>query len=243
VYGKDLTVVVTFNPELYKAQMDGILANIASCKKALSTLNEKLSNRRAGVVKKGRTPTVESVEKSINDILSAEHMQEIFSYAVSGDPGDTPCMVFSFKEDLWDALRERVLGKSILFTDRSDWTTAQIVGAYRSQYHVEEAFKQMKDTKYLTFKPIRHFTDAHIRVHAFYCVLSFMLASLLNKELDQMGYKLSIHRMLDLFQSAQQVTSVYMQSVGKPIIKTNYSRFEGIPKEYADKYKLLDYLV
>jgi transposase len=242
VYGRDLTVVVTFNPELYKAQVDGILANIASCEKALSALNEKLCARRAEVVTKGKNPTIESVEKNIKGILSAEHMQDVFSYAVDGDPGQTPYMAFSFKEDNWDALREHILGKSILFTDRSDWTTGQIVGAYRSQYHVEEAFKQMKDIKYLSFKPIRHFTDAHIRVHAFYCVLSYMLASLLNKELDCMGYKLSIHRMLDLFQNAQLVKSVFIQSEGKPVIKTSYSRFEGITKEYAEKYKLLKYL-
>jgi hypothetical protein len=60
-----------------------------------------------------------------------------------------------------------------------------------------------------------------------------MLACLLNKELDSMGYKLSIHRMLDLFQTPQQVTSVYLQFDGKPVVKTNYSRFEGIPKEYV----------
>jgi len=242
VYGKDLTVVVTFNPELYKAQMDGVLANIASCEKALTALNERLANRRAGVVTKGKSPTVESVKKTINGILSAEHMQDVFSYAVDGDPGQTPYMAFSFKEDRLADLQTRVLGKSILFTDRSDWTTEQIVGAYRSQYHVEEAFKQMKDTKYLSFRPVRHFTDAHIRVHAFYCVLSYLLACLLNKELHSMGHKLSIHRMLDLFQRTQQVISVYAQHKGKPVVTTNYSRFEGIPKEYAEKYKLLEYL-
>jgi transposase len=242
VYGKDLTVVVTFNPELYKAQIDGIQANIVSCEKALSSLSEKLHNRRTGAVTKGKSPTIESVEKSINRILSAEHMQEVFSYAVSGDSGETPYFAFSFKEDRWDTLRERVLGKSIIFTDRNDWTTGQIVGAYRSQYHVEEAFKQMKDTKYLSFRPIRHFTDAHVRVHAFYCILSYMLACLLNKELDLMGYKLSIHRMLDIFQIPQQVTSVYIQSERKPIVKTSYSRFEGIPKEYAEKYNMMQYL-
>lgn len=242
IYNRDLTVVVTFNPELYKAQTDGALSNIAACEKALTALNEKLINRRSGSVTKGKNPSVESVEKAVKNILSKEYMQEVFSYAVKEDPDQTPYMAFSFKEERWDALRERVLGKSILFTDRNDWTTGQIVGAYRSQYHVEEAFKQMKDTKYLSFKPIRHFTDAHIRVHAFYCVLSYMLTCLLNKELDMMGHKMSIHRMLDQFQSSQQVTTVYVQSVDKPVVKNSYSRFDGIPKEYADKYRLLEYL-
>jgi transposase len=33
----------------------------------------------------------------------------------------------------------------------------QIVKAYRSQYHVEDAFQQMKDTKYLSFRPMHHY--------------------------------------------------------------------------------------
>ena len=242
VYDKDLTVVLTFNPELFKAQIDGVLANITSCEKALSALKEKLRNRRTDVVKKGKNPTVDSVNKSILDILSAEHMKDVFSYAVDGEPGETPYMTYSFKIEWWDLLKERILGKSILFTDRNDWTTEQIVGAYRSQYHVEEAFKQMKDTKYLSFRPVRHFTDEHIRVHAFYCILSYMLTCLLNKELDQMGHKLSIHKMLDLFHNTRQVISVYLQNDGKPVVKTSYSRFDGIPKEYAIKYRLLEYL-
>ena len=104
------------------------------------------------------------------------------------------------------------------------------------------AFKQMKDTKYLTFRPIRHFTDSQIRVHAFYCVLALLLTSLMNKELELMGHKMSIHRMLDMFQKAQQVVSVFASPGNKPTVKTSYSRFEGVAKEYAEKYGLLNNL-
>jgi transposase len=242
VYEREFTIVVTYNPELYRAQMDGILANIASCKKALSALKENLRLRREGIITKGKKPTVASVGKNVLGILSPEHMRDIFDYTVTGVPGQTPELTFSLSDERLNLLQEHSLGKSILFTDHSDWSNEQIVTAYRSQYHVEEAFKQMKDTKYLSFRPIRHFTDTHIRVHAFYCVLAFMLASLLNKELEQMGHKMSIHRMLDKFQEAQQVISVFASSDRRPTVKAAYSRFEGISKEYADKYDLLKYL-
>jgi transposase len=242
VYEREFTIVVTYNPELYQAQMDGILANIASCKKSLAALKEKLRLRREGIITKGKKPTVASVGKNVLGILSPEHMRDIFDYTVTGVPGHTPELTFSLSDERLSLLQERSLGKSILFTDHSNWSNEQIVTAYRSQYHVEEAFKQMKDTKYLSFRPIRHFTDAHIRVHAFYCVLAFMLTSLLNKELEQMGHKMSIHRMLDKFQEAQQVVSVFASSNRRPTVKAAYSRFEGISKEYADKYDLLKYL-
>jgi len=239
VYNNDFTVVVTYNPVMYKTQMDGILSNIASCETALAALREKLRLREAGLITKGKKPTLASVTKSILGILSAEHMSDIFDYRVTGESGQTPAMTFSLNNERWEQLQERVLGKSVLFTDHSNWTNEQIVSAYRSQYHVEEAFKQMKDTKYLSFRPIRHFSDAHIRVHAFYCVLALVLTGLLNKELEQMGHKVSTHRMLDKLQEAQQVISVYVSSEGKATTKTGYSRFEGVVKEYADKYNLL----
>jgi len=74
-------------------------------------------------------------------------------------------------------------------------------------------------------------------------VLAYSLASLLNKELKQMGHSVSINRMLDKFQEAQQVISVFNTACGKkPVVKTAYSRFEGFAKEYDDRYGLLKYL-
>ena len=241
LYDKEFTVVVTYNPELYQAQMNGIVNNIASCEKALENLKEKLQLRRDGQIKKGKKPTTESVTKNILAILTAEHMKNIFDFEVSCEAGQTPAVTYSLNEENWSRLQERQLGKSILFTDHSDWTNERIVSAYRSQYHVEEAFKLMKNTKFLSFRPMRHFSDAHIRVHAFYCVLALTLTGLLNKELELMGYKMSIPCMLEKFQNAQQVISVFA-SAGKPIIKTTYSRLDGISKEYSDKFNLLKYL-
>jgi transposase len=241
-YGKDVTILVTYNPELYKAQMVGILANIASCEKALAELCERLRLRETGVITKGKKPTIESLTKKILGIISDEHMKDIFDYTVTGEPGQIPAISFALNDTRWNVLQERVLGKTILFTDHTEWTNEQIVSAYRSQYHVEEAFKLMKDTKYLSFRPMRHFTDKNIRVHAFYCVLALTLTCLLNKEVEQMGHKMSIRRMLDKFQVAQQVISVYASHRGKPTVTTAYSRLEGVSKEYADKYSLLKYL-
>ena len=242
VYGKEFTVVVTFNPELYNAQMAGILGNISTCKKALAALQERLRLRHAGSITKGKQPTVESITKSINRILSAEYMNDIIEVAGVTEQGCTPVISYTLNNERLTQIQERILGKTILFTDQHDWSNEQIVTAYRSQHHIEDAFRQMKDTKYLSFRPIRHFTDEHIRVHAFYCVLALMLTSLMNAELERMGHKMSIHRMLDEFQKAKQVISVYASHGKKPTMTTGYSRLEGIAKDYADAYNLLQYV-
>ncbi len=241
VYGRDLTVVVTNNPELYQAQLSSIVRNIAACEQALAEQKEKLRLRQEGIVTKGKKPTVDSLRHNIAKILSAEHMKDIFSVRVDASDDTIPDIEYSLNEEKVAELKEKKLGKTILFSDRHDWTNEQIVGAYRSQYHVEEAFKQMKDEKYLSFRPIYHFTDAKIRVHAFYCVMALMLAALLNKEVGQMGQKMSIHRMLDRFGEAQQVVTVFPNAGKKKTSTITLSRLDGIVKDYVEKYGLLKY--
>jgi hypothetical protein len=69
-----------------------------------------------------------------------------------------------------------------------------------------------------------------------------MLTSLLNKEVEMMGYKMSIHRMLDSFRQAQQVLSVFASANKKTVTQIAYSRLDGVIKEYVDKYGLIKYL-
>lgn len=241
VYGKKLTVVITNNPELYQAQLNGVLRNIAKCEQSLAEQRQKLQMRREGIVTKGKKPTVDSLNRTIAAILSAEHMKDIFDISIEAGEGGIPTMEYFLNEDKLTDLKEKKLGKTILFTDRHDWTNEQIVGAYRSQYHVEETFRQMKDVKYLSFRPIHHFTDAHIRVHAFYCILALLLASLLNKEFAQMGEKISIHRMLDKLGEVQQVVTVFPKVGKKNSSQVSFSRLNGMVKEYVEKYGLLRY--
>lgn len=241
VYGKELTVVVTNNPELCQAQLNGVFGNIAKCEQAFAEQQQKLQMRREGIITKGKKPTVDSLNRNIATILSAEHMKDVFDISIEAGGDGIPTMEYFLNEDKLMDLKEKKLGKTILFTDRHDWTNEQIVGAYRSQYHVEETFRQMKDEKYLSFRPIHHFTDAHIRVHAFYCVIALLLASLLNKEFAQIGEKMSIHRMLDKLGEVQQVVTVFPKVEKKNRAQVSFSRLNGMVKEYVEKYGLLKY--
>ena len=53
-------------------------------------------------------------------------------------------------------LEDRLFGKRILFTNRQQWTTSQVVAGYRSQNGVESGFRQMKDPHVVSFGPIHH---------------------------------------------------------------------------------------
>jgi hypothetical protein len=70
-------------------------------------------------------------------------MKELFKVAVKLDAQGLPTLQWSFRHKDWDHLQRTVLGKTLLFTDRDRWTDEQIVRAYRSQSHVEAAFRRM----------------------------------------------------------------------------------------------------
>jgi transposase len=67
------------------------------------------------------------------------------------------------------AARERTFGKTILFSDREDLTSEQIVQAYHEKYLVDENLRLLKDRHYLRFEPVYHWTDQKIKVHATQC--------------------------------------------------------------------------
>jgi len=114
-----------------------------------------------------------------------------------------------------DRLCRVQFGKTILFTDNGDWSEEQIVLAYRSQYHIEDAFKQMKNPHFLGWSPMVHWTDSKIQVHACYCVLALPLTSLLQRELARQGESLSINCMLEELGAIRETLVVYPRCPGQ----------------------------
>jgi len=239
IFGNVFTVVMTFNPELYKSQIRGVKNNIKKCAARLRELSERLDKWRTGEITKGRRPSKSGVNKQVSSILSAEHMKKVFYCTVAEENGFIS-LKHEFDYEQFSCLKRNSLGRSVLFTDHDDWTNEQIVGAYRSQYHVEEAFKRMKDTDHLTFRPIFHFTDSKIVVHAFYCVLAFLLSSLLNRELADIGCDISINTMLDSFQKVKEVITYFPKNCRCKNSKViSYSGMDGIAQIFFEKYKLM----
>jgi transposase len=136
------------------------------------------------------------------------------------------------------------LGKSILFINRFEWTTEEILSTYRSQYHVEENFKQLKNIKYLTFRPVRHFTDRTIRVHAFYCVIALTLCSLLRLEMENLGHKMTISTALKELSQARQSLHMYLTDPNKKLkFVSAISEAPKAAEDYIAKFDLKKYML
>ena len=98
---------------------------------------------------------------------------------------------------------------------RADWSDEQIVLGYRSQSHLEAAFRSMKDPHYLTFRPIHHWTDQKLRVHTLYCVFALMITSLLRRKLAQAAISFSLARMLERLADLREVSLIYHDADAK----------------------------
>jgi transposase len=220
VFGVERTILCTFNHELFEAQTRTLAREIRKRKRKLQTLQTRLQRRHSG--SRGKAPTVEGVQKHVTEILRGRHMRALFTVTVRQSRHRLPRLAFRFRDKAYRHLAATLLGKTIIFTDRTDWSDEQIVLAYRAQHHVEADFRRLKDPQYLTFRPTFHWTDQKLRVHAFYCVLALMLLNLLRRQLAQAGLALSVVKMMDLLADIREVTLLYPAPPGskKPFART-----------------------
>jgi transposase len=220
VFGVARTILCTFNRELFAAQTRTLAREIRKRKRKLQQLKTRLARRHPGA--RGKAPTVEGVQKHVTEILRGRHMRALFTVTIRQSRHHLPRLAFRFRETAYRHLAATLLGKTILFTDRTDWADEQIVRAYRAQHHVEADFRRLKNPQYLTFRPTFHWTDQKLRVHAFYCVLALMLLNLLRRQLAQAGLPLSVVKMMDLLVDIREVTLLYPPAPGstKPFART-----------------------
>lgn len=215
VWEQDRTLVVTFSPELHRKQIRGIEQHLAKKRRALQELQAKLRrSQKPGA--KGKGYTRESLTKQAEQICSGQYIREILHVTVArqGRLGH-PTLTYRTDPTAYAQLKAHKLGKRILFTDHKDWTNDQIVLAYRSQSHVEDAFADMKNPHFLGWEPMFHWTDSKIRVHAFYCVLALILGSLLQRRATQHGLSLSMQALFKALTGIREVTNIYPPA-GKP---------------------------
>lgn len=94
-------------------------------------------------------------------------------------------------------LETQYFGLRVFATAHDDWTTAQIIEAYRGQAHAERAFHDLKDPWVGAFRPQYHSTDQKLVVHALLAVLGLLLGPvLLRRARQRAGFTGSFRRLI-----------------------------------------------
>jgi transposase len=211
VWGQQCTVVVTRSRRLLEGQLAGIAVSLRKKRNALQDLRVKLRrSQQPGARGKGYTP--ESLQKHLAEITSGQYISEILKTQVSQTSEGSHDFRFWTDTKAFDELKRTRLGKRILCTDNHHWSTQEIIFGSRAQFHVENAFKQMKNPHWVSFSPTFHWTDQKLRVHAFYCVLALTLSCLLHRKASNAGLDLSLETLLEQLSGIKDVINLYPPS-------------------------------
>lgn len=243
VGGVKQTVLVTWNPNLYDSQVKTLLREIVKRRKLLRDLGNRLRRWRSGKITAGRRPTVTGTKKKVEKWLKARHMKDLFRVDITETDGFTT-LHYRFNKSEWERLRTTLLGKTLIFTDNHHWSDEEIVRGYRAQYHVESAFREMKNVHRIALRPQYHWTDQKIRVHVLCCVLAFMLCSLLRREIDRCGLGMSTHEILEQLGGIREVVLFYPPSkwCKEPQLHKTYTQMNQSQQALYDALDLGRYM-
>jgi transposase len=222
--------VLTHSPSLHAAQSRGLDQTLAKARRKLTDLQATLAR---GKTRRAR----EAVQAQIAAITKPRWVNDILSVTLTGDIPAELRLTFRTDARARARLETRIFGKRILFTNRDQWSVADVVAAYRSQSEVESGFRQMKDPRVVSFGPMHHWTDSKIRVHVFYCVLALTIAHLMRREADRAGLHQSVRELLANLAGIQETVLLYHDGTkGRPRARRMLTDTDPTQQRLADLF-------
>ena len=91
VYGKERTLVVTYNGNLFDSQWATVQNDLAQALTQLAQVRQSLQNRAAGLVPGGTKPTISSVQEKCRHILRRQHLSQLVQTPLRKQPRECLC--------------------------------------------------------------------------------------------------------------------------------------------------------
>lgn len=208
VFGKVRTVILTFNQNLFDSQWRVVRSEVDTALEELSAYKSMLDDRIKGIEKRGKDPTRQTVKNKCAKILSKTYLKGIIDIELTKGKRGIPRFKYHFNSEALAEYERTTLGKNIIVTSRDDWDTLRIIKAYRSQYQIEDVFKEMKDRKTGYWWPMHHWTDSKIKVHALYCSLGLLFRGLIMRRVKLSGIDITMKRLLKELGNIREVINV-----------------------------------
>ena len=164
---REREAVVVFSQQLFEGQVRGLHQHLNRCAEQL---------QEVGLQPRG---TPESLQRRLGKMCGRQYLRNLVRYEVTADKQGNAQVRLWCDLDEYRRLTTHYFGLRVLITDRTEWTTTQVIEAYRGQAKAEAAFRDLKDPGMLATRPQFHWTDQKLRVHAFMCVTGYLLVRLL----------------------------------------------------------------
>jgi transposase len=216
IWGAQRTAVVLISERLREGQKRGILQHVASAQRWLSRLEQTLQR---GKQRRDRARIQHDIDARLR---GRQHLRKVLKVDLSRDSKGRLALSYAFDQAALGALDDESLGRIVLITDRDDWTTADIIRAYRGQADVEAVFAHLKDPVHVALRPQFHWTDQKLHVHVLTCILGYLLARLLHLRARQtIGYPHGMEKLLEDLEAVRRATVVHSSDrKGRPRVTT-----------------------
>jgi Transposase len=201
VHGKQYLCVVKYSTSFAGEQLHSVTTGVSKALQNLRRLAVELAKPQARFTEAG-------IRNKIQRWLSDPFVAELIHYQLEEREGRYH-LQFDFDHKGLDRLLSNRLGRTVLLTNRMDWTAEQVVAGYSGQQQIEKVFRGLKDGDWLGWGPMYHWTDSKIRVHAFYCMLGISLLQYVHKKAEAVWPGLSIEQLLDELRHIQQFVLLY----------------------------------
>ena len=225
VWGKRRTCVVLLSQQLLEGQVRGIQqALVKKCRK-LQEFKEQLESPR-----RRRSLSTQEIEKRIQSIIEGQYVKDILKYEIV-TKNKVPSFNYFIDKLAFEHTQENQLGRQLLVTNRSNWSTEEIISAYRAQSKVEYAFRTVKNPYHLAVRPQYHWTDQKIEAHFFMCLIAYMLVTAAySKAKKTAAYNRGIDNFMDDLASIR-LAAVFQKSQKKKRGKAQISyQLEKVPE-------------
>lgn len=235
VYKNDYILVLTYSKAAAKAANKALTIQLEAIELELQELDAKIGlpyYRKES-----------SLETKIQKIVSKKSIKGLFKaeLKISQDQKDDRQMKLVWsKDEVKINLKKQSFGKRILFTDQTEWSSKEIIEAYRSQWRIERDFHELKSPDLIRVTPMHHWTDNKIRIHLFICVMALMVQRLLHREIKKDFPNFSID---DLWSNLDSIYKVgYLFTSGKNTIQYKLSKLTKMQQVIVDRYNLTSFM-
>jgi transposase len=200
IFGQERTVVITYYPKLFERQKRTFEQRLEKAKSELFARFLQESEKEKYI------HSNEVLVQQYENYLKSKKLLDYLRVRITGKYKRT-LKVEPNRKAIKN--KEQRFGKTIIFCDRQDLPTDEIISAYHGKSVIEDIFRYLKDRSYLRFEPLHHWTDQKIRVHALMCVLGLFLVKLLLYRLDKANLAMSLPVMMQELADIQEIMWLY----------------------------------
>ena len=201
VHGREYLCVLKYSASFAGEQLHSLTTSLSKVLQYLRRFSMELNKPQARWKE-------DQIRSKIQRWLSGQFLDELIRYQIESRDGRWR-LQFDFDTAAWQRLVDRRLGRTVLLTNRMDWTAEQVALGYSGQQEIERVFRGLKDGDWLGWGPMYHWTDRKIRIHAFYCMLGISLLQHLHKQAQSAWSGISTDQLLEELRQIQQFVLLY----------------------------------